>query len=206
MKQIRKTFHSYDELKKYYNNISQEKYVVRPMSHEGKCHESRWSWALDMLNKYPSRTVLDIGCWVGDLPIILNYHGYETECIEPVVLVYEEAKKVFKERDYDIKISNCMLEDFETDKRYDAIISFEVIEHVYDMDVFLKKIKKYLKPGGIYILTTPSEHGLFGFRDFNFLHLWTASEESIKETFKDWTILELDEKFELYHVVVKNEV
>lgn len=39
---------------------------------------------------------------------------------------------------------------------FDIITAFEVIEHVLDVNVFLKNICTYLKPGGILILSTPN--------------------------------------------------
>ena len=40
--------------------------------------------------------------------------------------------------------------------KFDLIISFETIEHFIETDVFLKNINLYLKPGGIFIISTPN--------------------------------------------------
>ena len=37
----------------------------------------------------------------------------------------------------------------------DVVVSFETIEHFYDHDLFLKEVKRVLKPGGLFIVSTP---------------------------------------------------
>ena len=39
---------------------------------------------------------------------------------------------------------------------FDVITCFEVIEHIYDVNTFLEEIRKYLKPGGVLLLSTPN--------------------------------------------------
>lgn len=40
--------------------------------------------------------------------------------------------------------------------RFDVIVSFQVIEHLYSPEAMLANVKKHLKPGGIFIMTTPN--------------------------------------------------
>jgi ubiquinone/menaquinone biosynthesis C-methylase UbiE len=42
------------------------------------------------------------------------------------------------------------------DNSFDSIVSFQVIEHIEDDNLFLKEIQRVLKPGGIALLTTPN--------------------------------------------------
>lgn len=42
-------------------------------------------------------------------------------------------------------------------EKYDIVISQEVIEHVWEQDVYLRQCHKMLKPGGYIILTTPNK-------------------------------------------------
>lgn len=49
---------------------------------------------------------------------------------------------------------------------FDAVTSFEVLEHVDNLDVVLKEIKRVLKPNGVFYFTTPLEgdkKNLYGF-------------------------------------------
>jgi 2-polyprenyl-3-methyl-5-hydroxy-6-metoxy-1,4-benzoquinol methylase len=42
------------------------------------------------------------------------------------------------------------------DNAYDVVVSFQVIEHIKDDDLFLKEIHRVLRPGGTALLTTPN--------------------------------------------------
>jgi SAM-dependent methyltransferase len=47
------------------------------------------------------------------------------------------------------------LEQFSTDDKYDIIFAFEVLEHLENPNDCLNRIKSLLKPGGIFIGTSP---------------------------------------------------
>lgn len=58
--------------------------------------------------------------------------------------------------------------------QFDLVVSFQVIEHLYNPDAMLANIRTHLKPGGIFLVTTPNLSGLgarwmkegwHGFRD-----------------------------------------
>ncbi len=52
-------------------------------------------------------------------------------------------------------------ENFDLGKgKYDLIVSFQVIEHLYNPAAMLDKVKAHLKPGGIFLVTTPNLSGL----------------------------------------------
>jgi len=59
------------------------------------------------------------------------------------------------------------------DHSFDAIVSFQVIEHVADDDAYLAEARRVLVPGGLLILATPDrKHRLFpGQRPWNRWHL-----------------------------------
>jgi SAM-dependent methyltransferase len=43
---------------------------------------------------------------------------------------------------------------------FDVVVSFQVIEHLYDPSAMLTRVKWHLKPDGIFIVTTPNLDGL----------------------------------------------
>lgn len=45
------------------------------------------------------------------------------------------------------------------DESFDAVVCFEVLEHVFDIDEVLKEIKRVLKPNGKFLLSTPFAWG-----------------------------------------------
>lgn len=43
---------------------------------------------------------------------------------------------------------------------YDLVVSFQVIEHLYNPGAMLDNVRMHLKPGGIFLVTTPNLSGL----------------------------------------------
>lgn len=82
---------------------------------------------------------------------------------------------------------NAELFDFGSEK-FDVIVSFQVIEHLYDPSAMLERVKNHLKPNGIFIVTTPNLDG-FGARIMrNRWHGYRDDHVSLKG-FKDWHAL-----------------
>jgi len=99
------------------------------------------------------KKVLDIGCYDGTISerIARNQNVVYGVDYSP------EAIELARKRGI---IASCLdIEDeplpFQKDF-FDVIIAAEVIEHIFDTDIFLKKIKSCLKPKGSLILTTPN--------------------------------------------------
>jgi len=66
-----------------------------------------------------------------------------------------------------VPFANCLKGNAEVfdfgDEKFDVIVSFQVIEHLYEPEAMLHRVKNHLKPNGIFILTTPNLDG-FGAR------------------------------------------
>lgn len=97
--------------------------------------------------------VLDVGCGLGHLTRfikamcpLLEVSG--TDCSEVAV---RHAASLDKQANYFYSRPTKI----DTDKKYDAIVATEVLEHIEDDEEFLREIKRHLKPNGIVVLTTP---------------------------------------------------
>jgi SAM-dependent methyltransferase len=55
---------------------------------------------------------------------------------------------------------NSLFEEFETELQYDTIIMSHVLEHIYDPLIVLKKIFKWLKRDGVFIIAVPNANSL----------------------------------------------
>ncbi|OSZ78930.1 hypothetical protein CAP35_11980 [Chitinophagaceae bacterium IBVUCB1] len=100
-------------------------------------------------------SALDIGCGTGlylDQLKKLNGH-IAIETLEGME-ISEHACQVAKGKGY--TIHQCLLEDFQTDKKYNVIIMQQVIEHLHDLDASFKILSKLLSPDGILIIETPN--------------------------------------------------
>ena len=93
-----------------------------------------------------SGVCLDVGC--GSMP----YKQFFNQCESYVGLEYESdiAKKSFSPDFF----YDGVTFPFESDS-FDSLVSFEVMEHVDDIEVFFSEIVRVLKPGGKMIVSVP---------------------------------------------------
>lgn len=69
------------------------------------------------------------------------------------------SAKLIREKGFEV--INDTIENIDKSKisRVDIVLSFELIEHIYDPYKFLQKIYEILPVGGLFILTTPNYYG-----------------------------------------------
>jgi 2-polyprenyl-3-methyl-5-hydroxy-6-metoxy-1,4-benzoquinol methylase len=101
----------------------------------------------------PSRTVLDVGCNEGDLgrqaAPSMKFFGleYRAECVEKASLVYESVQQ------YDLN----RLEPLRFDRKFDAIVFGDVLEHVLDPIAPLKfLVENFLELDGRVVISLPN--------------------------------------------------
>ncbi len=110
------------------------------------------------LNKNVKR-ILDIGCGSGTISLHLASKGYNVKGID----ISKKAIKACKESAKSIGLKNVEFEvstfpDNIPKGKYDLVFFSEVIEHLPDDELALKKIHKLLNPGGVLFLSTPSKN------------------------------------------------
>jgi 2-polyprenyl-3-methyl-5-hydroxy-6-metoxy-1,4-benzoquinol methylase len=109
--------------------------------------------AVETANFKASVDILEIGCGRGWLSKKLSSYGKVTG-IEPVELVVKYAKKLFPSLEFYAAYPASFIEKFPL-KKFDLIVSSEVIEHVVEKVGFMKQIQDMLNSGGVCIITTP---------------------------------------------------
>ncbi len=96
--------------------------------------------------------LIDVGCGNGSvLQFLKNHYG---SCFEytGIDLYKNEIEGIqFHQADLNRDFSNGFKH-----KKYDVVISCEVIEHVIDTDAFINEVKNLVNENGIVILTTPN--------------------------------------------------
>lgn len=101
------------------------------------------------------RRVLDAGCGDGNFAESLAAEGYEVYGID----LSESGIRIAQDRRVGtFKVSSLyesFLAPFSGLTGFDAIVSVEVIEHLYSPRVFVAEAMKSLRPGGLLIVTTP---------------------------------------------------
>jgi 2-polyprenyl-6-hydroxyphenyl methylase/3-demethylubiquinone-9 3-methyltransferase len=98
--------------------------------------------------------ILDIGCGGGLLSEPMCRLGAEVTGIDASSKNVEIAKLHAKKNNLNIKYYCASPENFKTDIKYDVILNMEIVEHVEDIDLFLKTSSNLLKKDGIMFVAT----------------------------------------------------
>ena len=120
-----------------------------------KDHLARYRFAA----KYTRRKrVLDVATGTGYGANILRQYGaldvVGVDCVQDVL---DYAASRYGNRG--LHWRNCDAYDMPFEREFDAVVSFETIEHLKDPERFVKACKRALKPGGTFIVSTPESAG-----------------------------------------------
>lgn len=100
-------------------------------------------------------SVLEIGSGNGLFLKHVSESGYDVEGIEISDTRRNNAVKMTSVPIYSYNIINQKLNKY-TDKKYDAIVMFQVLEHIQSPAQFLRNAKTALKKSGIFIIEVPN--------------------------------------------------
>ena len=98
--------------------------------------------------------ILDIGCGGGLLSEPLCRLGAEVHGIDASEKNISIAKLHAKKNNINVEYFCASPENFKTKVEYDVILNMEIVEHVEDIDFFLKASSKLLKKNGIMFIAT----------------------------------------------------
>lgn len=117
---------------------------------------------LEMIVQQLRGTILDIGTANGFKLGNLLKHAKSSEirkilALEPSPVLCEQARERFKDNNR-VEIYNIAFDDSNLSlSSFDVILMFEVLEHLPNQDEVLQKISQIIKPGGIFIGSTPNK-------------------------------------------------
>ncbi|MGH1455204.1 MAG: bifunctional 2-polyprenyl-6-hydroxyphenol methylase/3-demethylubiquinol 3-O-methyltransferase UbiG [Alphaproteobacteria bacterium] len=112
-------------------------------------HFDRDVTALDALSDL---NILDIGCGGGLASESLCRMGANVTGIDADTNAINTAKSHAKQSELDINYQNGDAANL--DQKFDIVCALEIIEHVSDINAFIKICVSRLKPGGILIMST----------------------------------------------------
>jgi 2-polyprenyl-3-methyl-5-hydroxy-6-metoxy-1,4-benzoquinol methylase len=115
----------------------------------------RVGYAVRFLHFSPGGRLLDVGCGNGTFLRFMKELGWEVKGIEPDL----QAARIASSQG--LNVAHCNLEQVELEPySYDAITLHHVLEHLSDPNWMLKKLVRYLKPGGVLVIISPNPDGL----------------------------------------------
>ena len=98
--------------------------------------------------------ILDIGCGGGLLSEPMHKMGATVTGIDASIKNINVAKVHAKKNNLKINYICASPENLKTDTKFDVILNMEIIEHVENIDFFLKSCSKHLKKNGIMFVAT----------------------------------------------------
>lgn len=132
----------------YETGASSEKWADTPAFVEGKSRN-----IVDRLSQHikAGKKVLDVGANTGELLDHVRSLGAETSGAEPS----RASREVLTRKGHQ---TFARLED--VSGTFDVITAFDLVEHLYDIPVFLRRAHQLLAPDGVLILLTGDRHCL----------------------------------------------
>jgi 2-polyprenyl-6-hydroxyphenyl methylase/3-demethylubiquinone-9 3-methyltransferase len=111
---------------------------------------------IDKSKKLPLNNlkILDIGCGGGLISEPMTRLGSKITAIDASSKNISIAKAHAKKSNLNITYLNNVPEDLNAQDKFDVILNLEVVEHVENLDLYLKSCFKLLKPKGIMFTAT----------------------------------------------------
>lgn len=144
------------------------------------------------IKKFLVGDVLEIGAGIGETTYSLCDGTQKSwVCVEPDPVLVNEIliKKENKYLPSFIEVITSTIEGVDENRKFDAIIYIDVIEHIENDGVELNKAKNYLKPDGHLIILVPAHNYLFSqfdksighYRRYNKKMLISAVPKNLKK-------------------------
>lgn len=167
------------EYKKYYKE-SDQNFMTLEQSLFAHRHLDRVAWARKWIHELSCRNIIDCGAKDGYTCLTLASEGVECVGIDPSEDAIEEAKLKAREAKLDITFLVGYAEKIPNSIKADAVIALELLEHVIDPDVLLKRL---CEVGSYVLISTPDAKGNTGMKDAerNEEHLRIYTKEELEE-------------------------
>lgn len=143
-----------------YYQVSDGNFMPVNVSNMAHTQIDRIRWAREKIHELGSMEHLDVGGKDGYLTLTLMSEGINCIAIDPSTDAIENAKQKAFELGLEENFEVAFIEDYETPFYFDTVSCLEVIEHVVDPDVVMKKLASL---GEYVLVSTPDalgEHGL----------------------------------------------
>lgn len=216
--------HCYDPglYKRFYNENISEQPIPEDAVMNDQNFPDRLRWVKNLFKRYTPKTVLDLGCSEGSYSLNIANEGYDVTGVnlfKSSIAVGNERAAKFGLAERARFIQSDIME-FETDMRFDAVMLFEVIEHVPDPKAMVEKMMSLTTPEGVCYISTPNgtadekasalgvdlENAAGG--EFKG-HVRVFTEESLRELVKEYEVLDFynseTDYFKLLHIAFRKK-
>lgn len=137
---------------------------------------SRYKWMMDEITQGKPKSYLDLGCYVGSLPIWAAKQGVRSYGVDFTPKVIEVARRRAKERGLtNVKFFEGDAGTFDKVKA-DYVSSFEVLEHIPDVEKYVENLSKLANKW--VFLSTPD--GPYGNGEGNIAQGWDWDGKGVR--------------------------
>jgi 2-polyprenyl-3-methyl-5-hydroxy-6-metoxy-1,4-benzoquinol methylase len=150
---------------------------------ENMCNDFRWKSLRELVKRYvKGRQILDVGCGTGHVTLDLAEAGYEVTAtdISPNLVRLTRSRLNKCGLKADVRVLD-LVEIESIDKRFDTIICLDVLEHVGDDSLAIRKLSTLLVSKGRLVVSVPTLEFLYGIRDRRLGHFRRYSKRRIVE-------------------------
>lgn len=138
-------------------------------------------WIYEQVAPYLGGSVLEVGCGTGNLTRCIAAHATRVVGLEPVPEFAAEAKRVFADQPH-VEIRQKYLHEVPPDEAFDAVVSFNVIEHIRDDAAALAMMRDHLRPGGVVVAFVPAGPRAHGVLDDALGHFRRYTRTSLRRS------------------------
>lgn len=147
--------HAFDPqaYKKYYSEDLEEHPVSEDIAKDCSMLAPRFRWVINRIEQNKVKTAIDLGCADGYLALTLAGKGLKTTGVN----LYGPSVNIARERADKFKVDATFIQKdiFDIKGKYDAVILFEVLEHLPNPRKAIDHCMSLVAPGGRLYLSTP---------------------------------------------------
>ena len=123
---------------------------VREIRYE---HLHRYAFAAELVR---GRAVLDAACGEGYGSALLAATASRVTGVDLSPEAVAHARDRYRQPNLSFEAADCLRLPF-ADDAFDAVVSFETLEHLEDHDGLLREFRRVLKPGGFLLISSPDK-------------------------------------------------
>jgi 2-polyprenyl-3-methyl-5-hydroxy-6-metoxy-1,4-benzoquinol methylase len=103
---------------------------------------------------YDGMKAIEIGCGTASLADALYQKGVDIAACDVSEVAIGRAKEKYPHLDLSVQSAEQLPWP---DEHFDAVLSFDVLEHLFEPDQHFSEVRRILKPGGYYLFQTPNK-------------------------------------------------
>ena len=115
----------------------------------------------------PDDKILEIGCGIGTIVNELNGKGHDIVGIDISGEAIEYGQKKYGDISLEVQAAETLPYE---DESFEVVLSFDLFEHIAQIDKHVSEVGRVLRPGGYYLFQTPNRYS-----NIIYETLWTKS-------------------------------